>query len=121
MKQLSLILLACILFTPGISYAQDDLDKGSYLEARIQPSKKQLRKQQKKIIVAREVDSLIVSQDFKFEPVQMRTSIQSIYAFVGLINTARGTGGYNDLQESEKKKNYLKRIKIAQITQLKIV
>ena len=105
MKHLNFILLACFLFTSGVSYAQDDdSGKGSYLEARIQPTNKELRKQQKKIMVAREVDSLIVSQDFKFEPVNMQTSIQPIYSFARLINAAKTGFAYKDSKEKEEEK-----------------
>ena len=82
MKKLSLLLLAGIIFIPGVANAQDnDWEKGVQLDAMIQPSKKELRKHRKKMMVEREVDSLIVSQDFKFEPVQMHTLIQPLNEF----------------------------------------
>ena len=90
MKHLNVILLACFLFASGVSYAQDDdLGKGAYLEAHIQPSKRELRKHRKKMMVEREIDSLIVSQNFKFKPAHMYTLIQAVYEFAPLIIDAR--------------------------------
>ena len=91
MKHLSFVLLACFLFASGVSYAQDDdSGKGAYLEAHIQPTKKELRKHRKKMMVEREIDSLIVSQDFKFEPTQMYSLIQPIFEFSKLIMREKG-------------------------------
>ena len=68
MKKLSLLLLIGIILVPGVANAQDDdWEKGVQLDAMIQPSKKELRKHRKKMMVEREIDSLIVNRNFRFE------------------------------------------------------
>ena len=88
MKKLSLLLLIGIILVPGVANAQDDdWEKGVQLDAMIQPSKKELRKHRKKMMVEREIDSLIVSRDFKFEPEHMYTLIRPIDEFKGIITS----------------------------------
>ena len=80
--------LTGMLLAPAAAYAQDmedDWEKGVQLDAMIQPSKKELRKHLKKKMVEREIDSLIVSRDFKFEPVRLYSLKQPIFEFAKLI------------------------------------
>lgn len=93
MRKLFLSLLIAVVLAPLAAYAQKDDQTGAYLEAQIQPTAKELRKHRKKMMVEREIDSLIVSRDFKFEPVQIYTFIQPIFEFSPRIYRCRDCGG----------------------------
>ena len=82
MKKLSLLLLASIMFIPCGAYAQESGRQGAYLDARVQPTDKELRKNKKRLMTEHEIDSLIVSHNFKFEPLAAYTSKKEIYDYI---------------------------------------
>ena len=76
MKKLFLsLLLIGIILVPYETYGQDGHQGvGAYLEATVQPSKKELRKRKKQMATEHEIDLLIISHDFRFEPTHIYSS-----------------------------------------------